>query len=72
MLSRIPKIFNAPASNGCQEGKEGDSGRSAPTWIWLPLHIGEGLSFPKVVRVFLSPGLGAVPPLKLKCTMPGG
>lgn len=29
-----------------KEGKEGDPGRAAPR-TWLPLHIGEGLSFPK-------------------------
>lgn len=66
MLSPIPKKFR------CQEGKEGDPWRAVPTWTWLPLHIGEGLSFPKAARVFLSPGLATVPPPKLKCTMPEG
>lgn len=38
-----------------KERKEGDPGRAAPR-TWLPLHIGEGLSFPKAARVFLSLG----------------
>lgn len=46
MLSPIPKIFR------CQEGKEGDPGRAASTWTWPPLHIGEGLSFPKAAKSF--------------------